>query len=478
MHCYRKIFVFLSIILVTVFVSCLKFKNKIKNTIENSSKKEAFEILKVPSDFSTITKAVNSAGDGDFVIISPGKYYESEIEITKSITISSEWKLTNDESVIKETVIDAGNKKLFSINKDNVEISGLTIINGNHPLDINAKASIIYNHLIKNLDAISFETGSGGYAVYNIIENDRDDGIDLDIGINESKGLRGRDILIEHNIILNSNDDGIEIRLFKHPDQNIKYEIRENVIAGSKNAAIQIISYDVYTGKEFHIHHNIFRDCKVALGCMGGRNTREDLTGASKMDEWVFLYNNTIIKNQMGATGGNNIIAFNNIVTENELGGFKRFGKNSLMINNLFYNNRGPKFIEINESAINNKNLFNVNPLISENTFEPLDNSPCIDAGIKSCKINEKTLIEISPDYIKGSNPDIGAIEKERDYIIPNVLELIVNAGGDIVHSDTDNEVLLNGKIINFTKNNINCCWKWVKVSGVFWRGATQHSER
>ena len=50
-------------------------------------------ILKVPADFSTIAEAVASAKKGDWIIISPGTYNESEIEINTAITVSSEWKL-------------------------------------------------------------------------------------------------------------------------------------------------------------------------------------------------------------------------------------------------------------------------------------------------------------------------------------------------------------------------------------------------
>lgn len=420
--------------------------------------KENDKILKIPSDFPTITEAVEKAKDGDIIIISPGTYYESEIELSKSVTISSEWKIDGDISKIKETIIDVDNKKLFSIKADNVEISGLTILNGNHTLDISAKVSVIYNHFIRNLDAISLESGSGGYVAYNVIENDRDDGIDIDIGSNKNK--IGSDIIVEHNTITNSNDDGIEIRLFSHPDQNITYIIRENVIIGSKNAAIQIISYDVYTGKVFHIHHNIFRDCKVGLGCMGGRNTREDLSGASKMDERVFYYNNTMVSNQMGATGGNNIIAFNNIVLENALGGFKNFGENSAIINNLFYNNGDEDFKDIKGSVPKSGNIFTLDPLIDKNSFKPFDNSPCIDAGIRSYILNGDTLINISPEYIKASNPDIGAIETGREYIVPIETNLIVDAGNDIIYKESDNELFLKGKIINPARLEVNYSWK------------------
>jgi len=292
--------------LYTIFSITLLFNISCKNS--GKSKPDNLNILRVPTQFQTIANAVAHSKDGDTIIISPGKYFENSIEINKAITLTSEWKQTGNESIIENTVIDAGDKELFIININDVEISGLKIINGDHSLSISSKVNILHNHFNNNTDAISLESGSGGYVGYNIIKNDRDDGIDIDIGT--KKDNIGYDVIIENNTITNSNDDGVEIRLFAWPAQNITYEIRGNVIIGSNNAAIQLISYDVYTGKKFYVHHNVFMRCKTGFGCMEGARTREDMSGASKMDELIFLFNNNFIDNKIGATGGNKIIIY------------------------------------------------------------------------------------------------------------------------------------------------------------------------
>jgi hypothetical protein len=379
------------------------------NSDENDQVINTRKILKVPADFPTIASAYSYSKEGDWIIISPGKYSEHDIEINKSITISSEWKLTEDETKIDKTIIDPGDNILFSIITNGVEISGLHIINGNHTLSMSANVTVLHNHFDNNLDALSFETGSGGRAAYNLIENDRDDGIDSDIG--EDKKNIGSDIVIEHNTISNSSDDGIEIRLFSYPNQYITYTIAENTIVGSKNAGIQLISYDVYTGKVFHIHHNIIGKCKTGLGCMGGSNTDEDLSGAPKMDEYVYFYNNTIIGNKMGATGGNKIIALNNIVKGNDLGGFKRFGKNSAVLNNLFYQNGIGDYIELNDAIVKSVNILSMDPLLDNTTLSPGKNSPCINAGKDKYELDGIAILKIDPKYIVGTAPDIGAIE-------------------------------------------------------------------
>jgi hypothetical protein len=375
----------------------------------NTLTPEKGAILKVPADFITINEAVKSAADGDWIILAPGHYSEMKIDVDKSVTISSEWKTTGNESKIDETIIDSGDSILFNIIKDGAEISGLRIINGDHPLNITAKTSIKYNHFIDCKDAMSFEGSGGGYSGYNIVENDRDDGIDLDIRLGESN--KGSDIMIEHNTIKESHDDGIEIRLYDYENQNIKYEIHDNHIIGSNNAGIQIISYDVFTGKSFMIHHNIIQNCKTGVGCMEGQNSKEDMTGASKMDELVCLFNNTLTDNQMGATGGNKIVAFNNLVFNNVQGGFRRFGEYSVIRNNLFFNNGGKDLLEINDSAMTDSNLFSRDPLVKKVTFEPGSSSPCTDEGLKSLTLENLVNIQITSEYILGKAPDIGAVE-------------------------------------------------------------------
>lgn len=419
--------------------------------------------LRVPSEFTTIAKAVEQSKDGDLIIISPGNYKEKDIEINKAVTISSEWKQTRDEDVIGKTTIDAGNSVLFAIRVDGVEISGLKIINGDHPISASAKTTIIHNHFENNRDAISMEGGSGGYIAYNLIENDRDDGIDMDIG-DDAVNKIGSDVVVEFNSIINSHDDGIEVRLFKRQNQNIQYEIRHNRFIGSGKAGIQLISYDVNTGKVFNIHHNLFRGCKTGLGCMEGAKTDEDLSGATKLDERVYFFNNTIVENEMAATGGNNILAFNNIISGHTIGGFKRFGKNSIIANNLFFDNNDADFVEINSLVIKSKNTFNKDPLLNSSTFIPDDRSCCVDAGIEKYKIKKPTHWKISSDMFTGKAPDLGAFEAKL--VNPGTMKenvLLVDAGKDLILTSPQNSITLSGKINNNSGEKLNISWQLLK---------------
>jgi len=431
--------------------------------VSNHSDKDVTkgDTLKVPSQFSTIAEAVEKSSDGDIIVIAPGKYMEKNIILNKVITITSEWKLTGDESTIYKTIIDSDGEKLFLIKTDGIEISGLKIINGDHTLEVAASVKIIHNHFSDNLDAISMEAGAGGYVAYNITENDIDDGLDIDIG-DDGKEMIGSDVIIEYNTILNSHDDGIEIRLFSRPDQNVKYIIRRNTIIGSGNAGVQLISYDLPTGKIFYISDNIFKDCKTALGCMEGAKTGENLEGATKMDEPVFFYNNTIISNRLGATGGNAVYAFNNLVVNNAEGGFKRFGNKSIAQHNLFYNNGGPNFIEISLEARINDNLLDSDPQINIKDFSLAQGSPAINAGLRELMVNGKTVFTIPAFNISGPAPDLGAIATGwNGQSAPIVIPVLASAGKDIITQDK--KVELSGSLRGNTENTEIL---WIKEAG------------
>lgn len=424
---------------------------------------EPARVIKVPSDRPTLASAVSQARDGDWIILSPGTYSAKNIDLTRPITISSEWKLTGDINKIEETIIDADDETLFNITADGVEISGLHIINGDHTLNILSRVTILHNHFERNKDAMSFEGSGGGYAGYNLVENDRDDGIDADIGSDPKNP--GHDLHVTYNTIINSHDDGMEIRLFEYPDQNIHYEISHNTIVGSKNAGIQLISYDRFTGKEFRIHHNIFRECKVGLGCMEGSNTVENLGGASKMDELVCFFNNTLVGNQMGATGGNHVLAVNNIVQGNKLGGFKRFGKNSAAVNNVFYQNGGDDILEFSPDVIKSENIFSTDPLLDMKTFAPAAGSVCVDAGKEKYPDGTANLVDVAAVDIAGKAPDIGAVEfgsigKPALASSP----LVVDAGDDIVLTSPDSEFELAGTVSGAGEGQHAV--RWSQVSG------------
>ena len=59
------------------------------NLILNFRSSDGPSVLRVPEDFSLIQGAINEANDGDFILISPGVYFENISLLDKNLTIAS-----------------------------------------------------------------------------------------------------------------------------------------------------------------------------------------------------------------------------------------------------------------------------------------------------------------------------------------------------------------------------------------------------
>jgi len=90
------------------------------------------EIL-VPDDAETIQEALEMAGGGDVILISPGTYNEDITIPDVELTITSLYHTTGNEAYIDSTIIEGtgnGSVVTFENIEDDVTISGLTITGG------------------------------------------------------------------------------------------------------------------------------------------------------------------------------------------------------------------------------------------------------------------------------------------------------------------------------------------------------------
>lgn len=84
--------------------------------------------LRVPADFSTIQGALDSAADGDTVLVAPGTYLETVDLLGKAVLLRS-------EAGPERTVIDGGGQPVYTVRVENGEgpstrIEGFTITGG------------------------------------------------------------------------------------------------------------------------------------------------------------------------------------------------------------------------------------------------------------------------------------------------------------------------------------------------------------
>lgn len=368
----------------------------------------AFSIfIHVPDDQPTISAAIKDASSGDVIVIAPGTYeQEKKILIDKQITITSQWYTTGDTQFITKTIFDGVSKKnsLFeTVNGKgvDVEISGLTIKRFRYPLIIEDSVVIQHNFFSNNdQDTISFEGASSGYVGFNTLEDSGDDAIDID--------AREGNFVIEFNTIRNSRDNGIEIRLLDNPRSNMLYEIHDNIINGNDEDGMQLIDHTLNdSGQVFKIYNNIFdSNTMTGLGLMFGGDTTKNFGGADILER-VLFHNNTVINNTVGVTGGDNLIALNNIIAFNKKEGVKRLHGDSVIAHSIFYQNG----TNISDSVIGSGVLLDVDPEYDAITYDLLVSSPSIDVGVAEFIWNgERVLNRNASEYI-GTQPDLGGKE-------------------------------------------------------------------
>ena len=379
-----------------------------ENNLTGAGDELEFKALNVPADYSTIKDALSHAVDGDTILLAPGTYSENELDINKNnITISSKYLTTGDESYIDNTIIQGDSHTYFITGLEgqskNLKLVGLTIKEARKAINFNDDNGEVDHCKIYNdaSDSISFEKYAGGGSVtYCLLDNSKDDGIDIDAQ------SHGGEFLIAYNRITDSHDDGMEIRLF--PSDNQKYyDIHDNLWSGSGEDGIQLIDYadNTASNRIFDIYRNIFENNSDAgLGTTENANSIENFNGAS-IKERITLYNNYFYANGYHVTGGDNMIIVNNIFEEALTKAVYRAKLDSITDYNLFYNNA----TDTNDTVTGSHNLF-ADPKRNPDYRLKAD-SPAIDAGTTSYTHNNEVVLQITDDAYTGSKPDMGRYE-------------------------------------------------------------------
>jgi hypothetical protein len=357
--------------------------------------------LEVPGAYPTIQEAIDAAENGDVVRVAPGIYRESVVIAGKAIALVSHYATSGDPSFIDQTVIDGGGGS-HAVQIDGsvgpgTAIQGFTIRNASDGVTASGRFDFLNNRVTGSSDGIDFEAGSGGLVHGCIFEDNRDDGIDLDDDVA---------VVIEHSMVRNNGNDGIEVRLHDYTGPELAIVIRDNRISGNGGDGIQLIDGEAPSSRVFRIERNLFlNNAMAAIGMMCCMETVEDFEGAS-LAERIYLFDNTFVENHHGVTGGDNVIALNNLFADTTQVAIKGMNGSSIAAYNLFFAN-GRDFVDSNADAAT---IIWADPLLDAD-HRPSPRSPAIDAGTAFFEWNSEVMLNRGPGDYSGFAPDLGAFE-------------------------------------------------------------------
>jgi parallel beta-helix repeat protein len=366
-----------------------------------ASTPDASGAIRVPEDQPTIQAGIDAAPDSGLVLVASGTYTEKIRIARKSVTLASHFHTTGDEQFVENTVIDGNGGVAITVAETagpDTKIIGFTIQNGDEGISARAAVEVLNNRFVNNRDGIGYQNGAGLNSG-NVYENNRDDGIDLD---------QSSQAIIENNIIRDNRNDGIEIRLHEYSGPTLNIIIRNNTISSNLEDGIQLIDYPYVSDRVFFIERNLIQGNAMAgLGLMDDGVSDEDFRAAS-IPERVYLINNTFVDNPYAVSGGDNLIALNNIFLNSSTLALKNVDANSIAAYNLFWNNAA----DSEGSNIDSDSSLFTSPLLDE-TYRLEQGSPAIDAGVARFEWNGETVLDLQLSTFSGDAPDLGAYETD-----------------------------------------------------------------
>ena len=414
-----------SLLPVMVIIFCILMIGVAAGALVINRQRQAVTVLNVPEEYATIQAAINAAEPADIIEVQAGIYREN-ILLDRAVTLIAE---TFDPAnpANNTTVIDGGTGAVTITVAPGLTqlptVRGFVIQGVN--IGIQAASPFIaeFNSFVSSSDQVHYQWGAGGINRNNVYFRAGDDAIHLD--------NTDRPLLIENNRILYSTDDGIEVHLQDKPSPPavVDVNIWNNMIIGSREDGIQLVDFPgdpQDTNRRFVIIGNLFaNNQKAGIGLVPNTSTVEDFSGADAV-EAVRVFNNTFYGNNHGISGGDNLVAFNNIISNSTGRGVWRVegvpGANSVVAYTLFFNNN----LDAEGSTLGPGIITGQDPLFSaapnpgpDGAWETVDDdfsglllqsaSPAIDRGVEQFSAVSGELIPPNPimGYI-GAAPDLG----------------------------------------------------------------------
>lgn len=413
-----------SLLPIMVIIFCILIIGVVAGALALNRQRQAASVLRVPEEYPTIQAAINAAGTADIVQVGTGTYNENLILDRPIILTAASFDSVNPAN--NTTVIEGGGGVAITIPPNLTQmptVRGFVIRGNNVGIQSSSPFIVEFNLFLASSDQVNYQWGAGGANRNNVYFKPGDDAIHLD--------NTDRPLLIENNRILYAADDGIEVNLQDKPSPPalVDVNIWNNMIIGSRENGIQLVDFPddpQNTNRRLVIIGNLIaNNQKAGIGLMPNSNTVEDFSGADVVEP-VRVFNNTFYGNNHGISGGDDLVAFNNIIANSVGRGVWRVqgppGANSVVAYTLFFNNA----LDSDQSTMGAGNITGQDPLFSaapnpgaDGAWETVDDdfsglllqssSPAIDKGVTQYAAVSGELIPANPltGFI-GAAPDLG----------------------------------------------------------------------
>jgi hypothetical protein len=413
-----------SLLPIMVIIFCILIVGIVAGAFALNRQSNAVNVLRVPEEYATIQAAITAAEAGDVIQVRAGTYVENLILDRPIVLTAASFDPVNPAN--NSVILEGGGGVAVTIPANLTQmptVRGFVIRSNSVGIQSSSPFIVEFNYFLAATDQVNYQWGAGGANRNNLYFKAGDDAIQLD--------NTDRPLLIENNRILYATDDGIEVNLQDKPSPPalIDINIWNNMIIGSKEDGIQLIDFPgepQNTNRRLVIVGNLIANSqKAGIGFMSNTNTVEDLSGADIVEP-VHVFNNTLYGNNHGISGGDNLVAFNNIIANSGGRAVWRVqgppGSNSVVAHTLFFNNTqdndqstmGPGIITGQDprfTAAPNPGADGAWETVDDDFSGLLlqSSSPAIDKGVTQYTAVNGELIPASPltGFI-GAAPDLG----------------------------------------------------------------------
>lgn len=413
-----------SLLPIMVIIFCILMIGIVAGALALNRQREAVTVLRVPEDYPTIQAAISAAEPADIIQVQAGTYNENVI-LDRPVTLTAA-SFDSANPANNTTVIEGSSGVAITIPPNLTQmptVRGFVIRGNNVGIQSSSPFIVEFNYFLNSSDQVHYQWGAGGANRNNLYFKPGDDAIQLD--------HTDRPLLIENNRILYATDDGIEINLQDKPSPPalVDVNIWNNMIIGSRSDGIQLVDFPgepQNTNRRIVLVGNLIANSqKAGLGLTTNTGAVEDFSGADVVEP-VRVFNNTFYGNNHGISGGDDLVAFNNIITNSAGRGVWRVqgppGANSAVAYTLFFNNTldsdqttmGPGIITGQDprfTAAPNPGADGIWETVDDDFSGLLlqSTSPAIDKGVTQYRAVSGEAIPASPltGFI-GQAPDLG----------------------------------------------------------------------